>query len=78
MEEEDAVKIYYSTENSREYHEYEPQFFEIDRHLVPAIREIILQYPNYIKVEDLPTSDIDVDVKVNTNNKNITNYILIV
>lgn len=64
LEEEDSFKIYYSTENSKEYHEHEPQFFEIERYQVPVIKEIILQYPNYIKVENLPNSEIDIDVKL--------------
>ncbi|XP_012135363.1 bifunctional lysine-specific demethylase and histidyl-hydroxylase NO66 isoform X2 [Megachile rotundata] len=54
IQEDEAYRIYYSTENSKEYHEYEPQFLEVGDEFVPAIREIILRYPEFVRVEDLP------------------------
>ena len=66
VEEENTIRIYYSTDNSKEYHEYDPLFLEIDRSQVSLIKKIILQYPNYVKVEDLPPFDIDIDTKVNS------------
>lgn len=54
IKEDETFRIYYSTENSKEYHEYEPQFLEVSKEFVPAVQEIILQYPEFIRVEDLP------------------------
>lgn len=54
IEEDGIYRIYYSTENSKEYHEYEPQFLEIDAEFVPGIQKIIISYPNFICVKELP------------------------
>jgi lysine-specific demethylase/histidyl-hydroxylase NO66 len=59
IEENNLYRLYYSCENSKEYHEYELQFFEVNFEYVPAIRELIVRYPRYIKVEDLPIDDLD-------------------
>lgn len=54
IEEDGMFRMYYSTENSKEYHEFEPQFLDVSKEFVPAIQEIILRYPEFIRVEDLP------------------------
>lgn len=54
IEKDGIYRIYYSTENSKEYHEYEPQFLEIDAEFVPGIQKIIISYPNFICVKELP------------------------
>lgn len=54
---EDTYKIYYSTENSKEYHEYEPQFIEVDEKFVPGIKQIITSYPTFISVKELLIED---------------------
>lgn len=59
IKEGDIFRVYYSTENSKEYHEYEPQFLEVSEAFVPAIQKIILQYPEFIRVEDLPVDGED-------------------
>ncbi|XP_024937149.1 ribosomal oxygenase 1 isoform X2 [Cephus cinctus] len=51
------LRIYYSTENSKVYHEYEPEYLEISRELAPAVEAIILNYPDFVAVEDLPIED---------------------
>ncbi|KAL2715006.1 bifunctional lysine-specific demethylase and histidyl-hydroxylase NO66 isoform X3 [Vespula squamosa] len=57
VEESDAYKIYYSCENSKEYHEYELQFLEVDEKFVPAIKEIIHRFPKFMKVKELPITE---------------------
>ncbi|CAL7950240.1 unnamed protein product [Xylocopa violacea] len=52
--EDETFRMYYSTENSKEYHEYEPQYLEVSEEFIPAIRHIISRYPDFIRVEDLP------------------------
>ncbi|XP_076180903.1 bifunctional lysine-specific demethylase and histidyl-hydroxylase NO66 isoform X1 [Ptiloglossa arizonensis] len=64
IKEGDIFRVYYSTENSKEYHEYEPQFLEVSEAFVPAIQKIILQYPEFIRVEDLPVDGEDNKIQV--------------
>lgn len=59
IKEDETFRIYYSSENSKEYHEYEPQFLEVGEEFVPAIRDMILRYPDFIRVEDLPIDSED-------------------
>ena len=65
IEENGEFNLYYSCENSNEYHEYELQFLEVDLEFVPAIKKLIKKYPKYIKVADLPLTELD--KKVNKN-----------
>lgn len=51
---EDTYRVYYSTENSKEYHEYEAQFLDIGEEYVPGIKQIITSYPDFISVKELP------------------------
>ncbi|KAG7198078.1 hypothetical protein KM043_018246 [Ampulex compressa] len=64
LEEEGTFRVYYSTENSKEYHEYEPQFLEVGEEFVAAIREIILRYPDFVRVEDLPIEREDHKIQI--------------
>ncbi|XP_029171016.1 ribosomal oxygenase 1 [Nylanderia fulva] len=64
IEEDGIYRIYYSTENSKEYHEYEPQFLEIDAEFVPSIQKIITSYPNFIYVKELPIENDDIKVQI--------------
>jgi len=62
--EEDTVMLYYSTENTREYHEVEPQCLEIGADLAPAVEHLVTSYPEYVKVEELPLEDLQDRMKV--------------
>lgn len=64
VEESDAFRIYHSCENSKEYHEYEPQFLELGEEFVPAVKEIIHRYPEFIRVEDLPIDAEDDKIQI--------------
>ncbi|XP_012285002.1 ribosomal oxygenase 1 [Orussus abietinus] len=64
VKEEDVFKVYYSCENSKEYHEFEPQFLEVSKELAPAVKRIIKHYPEYITVEDLPIEGEDNKIQV--------------
>lgn len=57
VEEEGKFLVYFHTENSKEYHEYEPTFMEIDEDDKPVIEFLVQKYPNYIAVNDLPIDD---------------------
>lgn len=59
IKEDDKYKIYISTENSKEYHEWDLQFLEIDKDFIPAVKKIIKRYPEFIYVRDLPLKDKD-------------------
>ena len=62
--EEETVMLYYSTENTREYHEVEPQSLEIGPDLAPAVEHLVTSYPDYVKVEELPLDDLQDRMKV--------------
>ncbi|XP_017878753.1 ribosomal oxygenase 1 [Ceratina calcarata] len=62
--EEEVFRIYYSTENSKEYREYEPQFLEVGVEFIPAIQEIITRYPEFMRVEDLPIDGEDNKIQI--------------
>lgn len=59
QEEDNLFKIYYSCDNSKEYHGNILQYLEIDELFVPSIKELILKYPKFIKLADLPIDDED-------------------
>ncbi|KAM4043107.1 ribosomal oxygenase 1 isoform 1-T1 [Anomaloglossus baeobatrachus] len=55
----EACLLYYSTENSRVYHQEAPKSIEIDTEHVDAIEYLIHCYPQYVTVESLPCEDLD-------------------
>jgi lysine-specific demethylase/histidyl-hydroxylase NO66 len=62
--EEEEVRLYHSLENSREYHEFEPQYISIGAQLAPAVEYLLDEYPNYVQVEDLPLGADNLDDKM--------------
>ncbi|NXU80532.1 RIOX1 oxygenase, partial [Oreotrochilus melanogaster] len=52
--EEGGVMLYYTTENSREYHKEEPKFLEIDPEFTDSIEFLLSSYPNHVSVDTLP------------------------
>ena len=50
------IQVYYSAENTREYHEVEEQYLEVDSDLAPAIDCLITSYPHWTKVINLYAS----------------------
>ncbi|XP_013379273.1 ribosomal oxygenase 1 [Lingula anatina] len=52
--EEDQVRIYYTLENARLYHDTEPKFFEISADAAPAVEHLIFAYPDFVTVDSLP------------------------
>ncbi|KAF2343663.1 hypothetical protein FHG87_025581, partial [Trinorchestia longiramus] len=47
-------RVYHSVENSREYEGREEQFVVVEGRHLPALQHLILCYPHYTAVEDLP------------------------
>jgi len=64
VQEGEEIKVYYSTENTREYHEVEEQWLEIDSDLAPGVDHLITSYPAWTKVEDLPIEDLESRMRV--------------
>jgi len=66
VQEEDTVKMYYSTENTREFREVpiEDQQLEVGEELAPAVEHLITSYPSWVKVEDLPIPELEDRMKV--------------
>lgn len=56
------MRLFYSVENSREYHKEDPKYLEIEECVAPAIEALIYKYPNYIPIEDLPLSNLEEQV----------------
>ncbi|XP_063993365.1 ribosomal oxygenase 1 [Diachasmimorpha longicaudata] len=63
-EEEEGWRIYYSADNTKEYHEVEVQFLEVGEELIKGIKQIIAAYPEFIRVDDLEIEGEDNKVQV--------------
>lgn len=59
-EEPDIMKVYHSMENSLEYHGEEIQCIEIPLNFAPAVEHLIVSYPKFTPICDLPL-DVDTD-----------------
>ncbi|EAT38759.1 AAEL009382-PA [Aedes aegypti] len=57
VSEEEKLRIYYHTDNSREYHEYEPNFLEIDQDAALGVELLVKMYPHPVAIRDLPVED---------------------
>ncbi|XP_055542229.1 bifunctional lysine-specific demethylase and histidyl-hydroxylase NO66-like [Wyeomyia smithii] len=57
INEEGKLRIYYHTDNSREYHEYEPNFLEVDQDAALAVELLVKIYPQSVTVADFPVED---------------------
>lgn len=64
IKEDDTFMLYYSINNSKEYHEMEVQSVEVDESIVPGISKLISSYPKYICVDNLPIEDEDAKMAV--------------
>ena len=57
VSEEETLRVYFHSDNSKEYHEYEPTFMEIEEDDTPVISMLVNEYPKFIAVKDLPIDD---------------------
>lgn len=57
VEEEESFRVYFHSDNSKEYHEFEPSFMEIEEDDTEVIKKLVSSYPNFISVNDLPIED---------------------
>lgn len=57
VDEDDSLRVYFHSDNSKEYHEYEPTFMEIDEDDSPVITMLTNEYPKFVAVKDLPVDD---------------------
>jgi lysine-specific demethylase/histidyl-hydroxylase NO66 len=66
VQEEDTVKVFYSTENTKLFREVdvEDQFLEVGEDLAPAVEHLITSYPAWVKVEELPVDELEDRMKV--------------
>ncbi|XP_018414349.1 PREDICTED: bifunctional lysine-specific demethylase and histidyl-hydroxylase NO66 [Nanorana parkeri] len=55
----ESCLLYYSTDNSRIYHQEASKFIEIDAEHVDAIDFLLHSYPSYVNVDDLPCETTD-------------------
>merc|ERR1712029_1003553 len=64
VQEDETVMMYYSTDNTREYHEVDAQSLEIGAEMAPALEHLITKYPEWTKVEQLPLDELEDRMKV--------------
>uniref|UniRef100_A0A182QDW8 Bifunctional lysine-specific demethylase and histidyl-hydroxylase n=1 Tax=Anopheles farauti TaxID=69004 RepID=A0A182QDW8_9DIPT len=57
VSEDEKLRIYYHTDNSREYHQYEANFLELDHETALGVELLIKMYPQYVLVRNLPVED---------------------
>lgn len=60
----DEIRVYYSSENSKEYHGFEENFLEIDPTDAPAVEVLIKMYPKFITPDALQLEDDDRNLSV--------------
>lgn len=53
----EEFRIYYHTDNSKEYHQFEEQFVEIGSEDAPAVEVLIRAYPEFVQPTDLKLDD---------------------
>ncbi|XP_051867635.1 ribosomal oxygenase 1 [Pristis pectinata] len=54
-----SILLYYTIENSREYHKEESKCIEIDPELADGVELLLCSYPQFIKVDSLPAGNLD-------------------
>ncbi|XP_041038838.1 ribosomal oxygenase 1 [Carcharodon carcharias] len=57
--EDGSILLYYTIENSRDYHKEEEKCIEIDPELADGVELLLCSYPQYIKVDSLPAGNLD-------------------
>ena len=55
-----TFRLYHCVENTREYHEAEPQFIEIEAEHAEVVENLIQAYPSYLSLEMLQTKDLEI------------------
>lgn len=51
------LRVYFYADNSREYHEFDENYLQIDENGVHVVEKLIKTYPEYIRVGDLDEND---------------------
>jgi len=64
VQEEESIRVYYSTENTRQFKEVEEQWLEVEEELAPGVEHLVTTYPAWIKVEDLPVEQLEDRMKL--------------
>ncbi|XP_069787027.1 ribosomal oxygenase 1 isoform X2 [Narcine bancroftii] len=54
-----SILLYFTIENSREYHKEESKCIEIDPDLADGVELLLCSYPQFIKVDSLPAGNLD-------------------
>lgn len=83
VDEEGSLRVYFHSDNSKEYHEYEPTYMEIEEDDAPVISMLVNEYPKLVIVKDLPIDDEERKLAIITDlwekgllttDKNVTDY----
>ena len=57
VDEEGGLRLYYHTDNSKEYHERDALFLEIEEDDTTVITMLTSEYPKYVAIQDFPADD---------------------
>ncbi|CAB4009966.1 Hypothetical predicted protein [Paramuricea clavata] len=63
---DEGVTVYYTLENSRVFHEQEPQYMEFTSEGSPVIEDITKKFPSYVAIKDLPGDDMEFKIDLLT------------
>lgn len=66
VEEEGCLRVYFHTDNSKEYHGYEPTFMEIEEDESMIFTMLTNEYPKFVTVEDFPVDDDEKKIAIAT------------
>ncbi|XP_078505400.1 ribosomal oxygenase 1 [Lissotriton helveticus] len=64
--EADYCRLYYTTDNSRVYHQEEPKYIEVDLQDADAVEFLIHSYPKYVPVNSLPCETLHEKIALST------------
>nr|QDF21452.1 bifunctional lysine-specific demethylase and histidyl-hydroxylase NO66-like protein isoform X1 [Brachionus koreanus] len=62
--EENSCFVYHNLDNTKIWCEKEAQYLEVDSEVAPAIEHLIIFYPKYVTVEELPLDSIEEKISV--------------
>ena len=59
LTEDDQVRIYYSTENARLYHQTDPRYVDIKPEIAPGVEYLLESYPEFVSIDSFPLETLD-------------------
>lgn len=64
MSEENSLRVYYCTDNSKEYHAQDEIFFDVAEGWARGIDALIRTYPKFIDIKEIPITEEDASEEI--------------